>query len=112
MREGSWKVDATCYYLRCIASVNLSSIIAYALRRCLLREGTRPRRCQVKKKKKKVAESKNGKATRQCSDRGEVRLRCTRYDVDQVTRWDTLLMTMLYDWHSKDSDMMHDDVWW
>ena len=65
-----------------------------------------------KKKKKKVAESKNGKATRQCSDRGEVRLRCTRYDVDQVTRWDTLLMTMLYDWHSKDSDMMHDDVWW
>ena len=63
-------------------------------------------------KKKKVAESKNGKATRQCSDRGEVRLRCTRYDVDQVTRWDTLLMTMLYDWHSKDSDMMHDDVWW
>ena len=25
--------------------------------------------------KKKVAESKNGKATRQCSDRGEVRLR-------------------------------------
>ena len=66
-------MDATCYYLRCIASVNLSSIIAYALRRCLLQEGTRPRRCQVKKKK--VAESKNGKATRQCSDRGELRLR-------------------------------------
>ena len=28
--------------------------------------------------------------------------------MDQVTRtqWDTLLLTMLYDWHSKDSDMM------
>lgn len=32
--------------------------------------------------------------------------RCTGYDVDQMTRWDTLLLTMLYDWHSKDSDMM------
>lgn len=26
--------------------------------------------------------------------------------MDQVTQWDTLLLTMLYDWHSKDSDMM------